>query len=72
VFVATLSADFEPVNVADQPICFDGTSNAIDCGLTLKAATKRAHAFNRRQLRNGLPVKEWAFVVACCREVPTS
>jgi hypothetical protein len=69
VFVATLAMDFQPETVSDQPITYDGPSNVIDCGLTLKAATRRCHDFNRQQLAAGLPVKQWSFVVAICPEV---
>ncbi len=70
VYVAELVAHFDPDGPADMPISFDGPVNVIDCSLRLKTATKRAHAFNRRQLQSGKPVREWAFVVAICKEVP--
>jgi hypothetical protein len=58
---------FRPENVADQPTCFAGAAELVARGLTLKGATRRSHQFNRQQLAEGLPIREWAFVLSYCR-----
>jgi hypothetical protein len=58
---------FRPENVADQPTCFARAAELVARGLTLKAATRRCHQFNRQQLAQGFPIREWAFVLSYCR-----
>jgi len=64
VFCSVLPEAFVPERCDDLPIALAGPAWCIDVGLTLKKATERAHAHNRRALADGLPGREWAFVVS--------
>jgi len=68
VFVGHLAPNTEPFDrVTDQPMRFQD-AEVVDLCLSLKRATRRVHEFNARQLAAGPPIREWAFVMAICRE----
>lgn len=68
VFVSILPEDHMVERPDHQPIYFDGPACVLDAFLSLKQATRRAQEFNRQQLANGIPGREWSFVMTICRE----
>lgn len=69
VYLSEVGPDYDLTKPDDVCIMM-GRLELKEFGLSLKQATRRAHAFNRQQLESGEPICEWALVISTCREVP--